>query len=393
MRHGNSEWIFPLSWMQCIKIWLVAIHDNANYYFMHNNNCRFFIFLINLKKILCKKYVRDAHSTQHRSTRPMMWKWANKKICMYLVRVSTSTSTIFIYMVEELRRYAFIILMYFRKSNIFTCRSFPCSRFYIFYLAAPWQSYTPNILLLCKETKAKNEKRMKNTTEREKEKYFFILFHQMMIFIQKYISIILCLRFGDGTRTRNVGKIIIIFRCIESSCDAWVPFHELKIVSTVRGTTYVFTVQSVLASKSNAFLLMYLYVHVVLYIECKRKSTLNGSATLHILYCVCRTHTHTYTVRSVGDKRASHAIFVFSFCFFFFFSGIFIHSALFIFQLRTYVRTFCSCVRSTLFLSLFFCVSFSYFILWILDINTYFAYLFFLFYDQILRMDVWNIYF
>lgn len=141
---------------------------------------------------------------------------------------------------------------------IFTCRSFPCSRFYISYSAAPWQSYTPNILLPWKEA----ERKQKNT--REKNIFYIILSNDDFCanIFRKYYA-----WDEKNSRSRFVWSASVVY--------------ELKAKSVC--------VQSARRRR-------WMQSHARRFSEC------------HILLCVRVARVHLPFVL-VGDKRASHAPF------------------------------------------------------------------------------------
>lgn len=257
-----------------------------------------------------------------------------------------------------------------RYGVIFTCRSFPCSRFCIFYSAAPWQSYKPNILLLWKvkwnesEKKKREKKARAHTEHRHDEKcisYYYFYFIKWW-FLCKYISKMLCLRRWRWNKNmkRDAGKIM--FSMHIQRVSEW----RLRAASHEHWAVCI-------------WLCTYVeYECISIYLFCmwnaKGIDIERFSDATYFILCADRTHAHTFTSTFVQWViNELHMRYSFSRRMFFFsLVRNFIHSALFIFQLCVHSV---QCVQSSLSLSL-------HFILWILDINTYFAYLFFICYGR-----------
>lgn len=96
----------------------------------------------------------------------------------------------------------YVLYCIIRWRVIFTCKSFPCSRFYIFYSAAPWQSCKPNILLLWKE-KRNETKKIHTTRNDDKERKIFYIILSKWWFFFGYFTQILCLRRRATTNERT----------------------------------------------------------------------------------------------------------------------------------------------------------------------------------------------
>lgn len=121
-----------------------------------------------------------------------------------------------------------------------------------------------------------------------RRKIFFLLFYQMMISVQIYFDNIM-LETEEKNRWQNNNN----FSMHTQSYVSVSAVYERKFMSTVCSNEA--------ASQTNAFPNRNAYTISILckYSACERKSTLSGSVTLHILYCVRGIHTFNVHVSFV----------------------------------------------------------------------------------------------